>query len=195
MRDPYFGPIVPVRTQLRVAPWFILIVVALGVLEDHGIINLTGQAQSVIQQHHESQPGASARATADIPPGYLAAYRRAAGTCPHLTWSLLAGVGKVESDHGRVNLPGVRSGANFAGAAGPMQLGTGGKAGPTWQRYGDGVPGHVYQIGPASKAAARKLCNDGVRRGDIPGALYAYNPSWSYVAKVRAAARRYQRRG
>ncbi len=46
----------------------------------------------------------------------------AAQTCPGLPWSVLAGIGKVESDHGRANLPGVRSGSNSAGAEGPMQL-------------------------------------------------------------------------
>ncbi len=52
----------------------------------------------------------------DIPADYLAWYMAAAQTCPGLPWSVLAGIGKVESNHGRSTLPGVRSGANHAGA-------------------------------------------------------------------------------
>ena len=64
----------------------------------------------------------SSLARKDIPADYLSWYMSAAQTCPGLPWSVLAGIGKVESDHGRANLPGVRSGSNSAGAEGPMQL-------------------------------------------------------------------------
>jgi hypothetical protein len=33
---------------------------------------------------------------------------------------VLAAIGKVKTNHGRLQAPGVTSGANFAGAAGPM---------------------------------------------------------------------------
>lgn len=39
---------------------------------------------------------------ADIPAAVLAVYRAAVGECAGLGWSLLAGIGKVESDHGRI---------------------------------------------------------------------------------------------
>ena len=52
----------------------------------------------------------------DIPPDDLALYHAAARTCPGLSWGILAGIGKVESDHGRSPLPGARSGANRADA-------------------------------------------------------------------------------
>ena len=55
----------------------------------------------------------------DIPPQLLPVYQTAADSCPGLPWSVLAAIGKVETDHGRSTAPGVRSGANFAGAAGP----------------------------------------------------------------------------
>ena len=55
-------------------------------------------------------------------PTYLALYMGAAQTCPGLPWGVLAGIGKVESDHGQSTAPGVHSGANFAGAEGPMQF-------------------------------------------------------------------------
>jgi membrane-bound lytic murein transglycosylase B len=112
---------------------------------------------------------------------------------------VLAAIGKVESDHGRSRLPGVRSGWNSAGAAGPMQFGIGtGRAGNAWARYGADFDGDgrrsVYDPGDAIPAAARYLCaHGGPRRLDQ--ALYAYNHSWSYVAKVKAIAARYRTRG
>lgn len=60
--------------------------------------------------------GPSPNALADIPANYLALYQDAARVCPGLHWSILAGIGKVESDHGRSNAPGVHSGQNSAGA-------------------------------------------------------------------------------
>jgi membrane-bound lytic murein transglycosylase B len=129
----------------------------------------------------------------------LQLYRQAAGRCPGLSWAVLAAIGKVESDHGRSRLPGVRSGWNAAGAAGPMQFGIGvGRAGNAWARYGadldrDGRRS-VYDPGDAIPAAARYLCTAGAPH-QLDRALYAYNHSWSYVAKVKAIAARYRARG
>ena len=55
-----------------------------------------------------------------------------------MPWPILAGIGEVESNDGRSNLPGVHSGANGFGAAGPMQIGIGGAAGNIW----GGAPVH-----------------------------------------------------
>ena len=44
-------------------------------------------------------------AIAGIPPQYLMWYMDAAQTCPGLPWSVLAGIGEVESDHGRSPCP------------------------------------------------------------------------------------------
>ena len=64
----------------------------------------------------------TALAKADIPADYLVWYMDAAQTCPGLPWSVLAGIGTVESSNGQSNAPGVHSGHNFAGAEGPMQF-------------------------------------------------------------------------
>jgi hypothetical protein len=138
------------------------------------------------------QASPSRLARADIPGRYLGLYQQAARQdCPGLSWAILAGVGKVESDHGRARLPGVRSGWNRAGAAGPMQFGIGvGRAGNAWARYGTGRRADVYRPEAAIPAAARKLCADGAPRG-LDGALYAYNPSSAYVARVKRWAARY----
>ncbi|HUR23569.1 MAG TPA: hypothetical protein VMZ73_06830 [Acidimicrobiales bacterium] len=53
-------------------------------------------------------------------------------TCPGLSWTIPAAIAKVESDFGRSPLPGVHSATNAAGAAGPMQIGIGGRAGDTF---------------------------------------------------------------
>jgi hypothetical protein len=203
-QQAYYGPLVPLK--FKAAALFFLFVCAWGYSQDHHVHSLQGLAVAVLRDlsgvaqlvpaPHGStrQPGVSATGKAEIPGQALAAYKAAAGTCPHLTWSLLAGIGKVESNHGRSPLPGVHSGQNFAGAAGPMQMGNGtGKAGNAWGTYGDGVPGHVYQLGPAAKAAARMLCHDGVRAGQIRQAVYAYNHAGWYVDKVTSLARSYQR--
>ena len=138
------------------------------------------------------QPGPSRAAVADIPASYLRLYR-AAGARYRIPWPVLAAIGKVESDHGRTRLPGVRSGSNWAGACGPMQLGCvpHSKAGNAWARYGHGS---VYDPANAIPAAARYLIDHGARR-DLDRALFAYNPSRSYVAKVKQLARRYTTRG
>jgi hypothetical protein len=142
------------------------------------------------------QPRASGTARADIPGRYLGLYQQAARHhCPGLSWSVLAAIGKVESDHGRARLPGVRSGWNRAGAAGPMQFGIGvGRAGNAWARYGTGRRSDVYKPEAAIPAAARYLCAAGAPRR-LDAALYAYNPSWSYVARVKRVAARYTREG
>jgi len=164
----------------------ILAVLGYGVAGDLGL--LAPSADAKVRSVRLSRT-----ARTDIPAGYLRHYQRAARRCPGLGWAVLAAVGKVESDHGRARLPGVRSGANRAGAAGPMQLGIGGRAGPTWQHYrvdADGDGASVYDPADATAAAADKLCADGAAR-HLDAALYAYNPSWSYVARVKGWAARY----
>jgi hypothetical protein len=185
---------VAVRLGLRgtvvVVCLLVLAVLAYGVADDLGLLDARADATAGTRL--------SATARADIPAGYLRHYQRAARRCPGLAWTVLAAVGKVESDHGRARLPGVCSGANAAGAAGPMQLGIGGRAGPTWQHYRtdadrDGKAS-VYDPADATAAAADKLCLDGGPR-HLDAALYAYNPSWAYVARVKRWAARYTRGG
>ncbi len=45
----------------------------------------------------------SPTAESDIPPDLIAVYIDAARRCPTLPWTLLAGIAKLDSDHGRVN--------------------------------------------------------------------------------------------
>ena len=139
---------------------------------------------------------ASPTAQQEIPPNYLALYRSAADTCPGLPWSVLAAIGKVETNHGRLQAPGVTSGANFAGAAGPMQIGVGGKAGNTWAAYAvdaDGGGPSVYSPADAIFTAASYLCANGANKGaNVAGAIFAYNHADWYVTKVLAIASTYE---
>src|SRR5271165_4836585 len=78
-----------------------------------------------------AQPVASQAARNSIPANYLALFQ-SIGAQYKVPWVVLAGIGKVESDDGQTTLPGVHSGANAFGAAGPMQIGIGGAAGNQW---------------------------------------------------------------
>jgi cell wall-associated NlpC family hydrolase len=137
--------------------------------------------------------GPSVRALSDIPPAYLAWYLAAARTCPGLPWGVLAGIGKAESDHGRSAAPGVSSGANSAGAEGPMQFEP-----ATFARYAVDAD-HDTRLSPYDPAdaiytAAAMLCADGAASGTPAGvrqAVFAYNHSPAYVRQVLSWAARY----
>ncbi len=135
-----------------------------------------------------SAPAASSVATARIPPAMLALYQQAAATCPGLPWTILAAIGTIESDNGQSSLPGVHSGTNAAGAIGIMQFEP-----ATFAAYdepvppGGAVPPSPYDPADAVYAAARLLCASGASGGtDIAAAVFAYNHSASYVARVLA---------
>src|SRR5690348_5759868 len=134
-----------------------------------------------------------------VPPEYLQAYRQAAASFKlgDEGWSYLAGIGEVESDHGRSTAAGVHSGQNFHGCcAGPMQIHNGfGSGGGTWGAYavdgnGDGRL-DIYDIADAAPTAARYLRASGAP-GDWPSAIFAYNHSQNYVAQVLELASRYR---
>jgi peptidoglycan DL-endopeptidase CwlO len=179
------------RRSVILACLFVLAVTAYGVAQDLGLIDPPAQAAPT-GKPAARQPAPSRAAIADIPPGYLRLYRQAA-TRNRIPWPVLAAIGKVESDHGRVHLPGVRSGSNWAGACGPMQIGCvpHSKAGNAWARYGRGSP---HDPANAIPAAARYLVDHGARR-NLDRAIFAYNHSRSYVARVKQLAGRYARGG
>jgi membrane-bound lytic murein transglycosylase B len=179
------------RRSVILACLFVLAVTAYGVAEDLGLLEPPAKAAPA-RKPTAGQPGPSRAAVADMPAGYLRLYRQA-GARYRVPWPVLAAIGKVESDHGRTRLPGVRSGSNWAGACGPMQIGCvpHSKAGNAWARYGRGRP---HDPANAIPAAARYLVDHGARR-NLDRAIFAYNHSRSYVAKVKQLARRYARGG
>jgi hypothetical protein len=172
----------------------VLTVTGYGIATDLGLLDLPAAAHPATPRRPPTPTSQAAQA--DLPPGWLGLYRSGARHCPGLAWTVLAAIGKVESDHGRAQLPGVRAGWNHAGAAGPMQFGIGkGRAGNAWARFGrdydhDGRIS-VYDPGDAIPAAARYLCDAGAPHR-LDAALYAYNPSLRYVALVKRWAARYR---
>ncbi len=130
----------------------------------------------------------SRSALADIPPRLLALYQQAAATCPGLPWTILAAIGKTETDHARN--PHMVS---AAGAIGPMQFEP-----ATFTAYARPVPpGGANPPTPwdpvdAIYAAARLLCANGARDGrNLPAAIWAYNHDPAYVTHVLHIAATY----
>ena len=156
-----------------------------------------------------TQPAVTTAARNSIPADYLALFKQV-GQQYRVPWVLLAGIGKVESDDGRSSLPGVHSGQNGFGAAGPMQIGIGGASTNTWggapvhpaseavggvatDGNGDGVAS-VYQPADAIAGAAKYLLAHGVQN-NVSGAIFAYNHLQSYVQTVLYWAGTYSRGG
>jgi hypothetical protein len=122
---------------------------------------------------------------------------RAAGSQHGVPWQVLAAIGAIETDHGRLAAPGVRAGLNSYGCcAGPMQCNLTDGPPSTWQRYSvdgndDGTK-DVYDPDDAIHSAANYLRtllrNAG---GDIRQAIFGYNHSLVYVNDVLARSRTY----
>jgi cell wall-associated NlpC family hydrolase len=149
-----------------------LLVPALAIAAATGGINLSTPSQSAV---------------ADIPPSYLLLYQEA-GLAFDVPWELIAGVGKVECDHGRNPDPACwqEGKTNTAGAGGPMQF-----LASTWQTYGiaaggSGTPDR-WNAADAIVSAANFLKANGAP-DNIDAAVYAYNHSDAYVQQVLAWA-------
>jgi Transglycosylase SLT domain len=137
-----------------------------------------------------SQPS-SELALREIPAPYLRLYREAASRY-RLDWSILAGIGKVECDHGRDPDPSCShpGSVNSAGAGGPMQF-----LATTWAQYGadgdgDGVRDR-WDAADAIFGAASYLRASGAP-GDYRRAILAYNHADWYVSEVESWASRYR---
>lgn len=156
---------------------------ALVALAGLGLVGMAGAGTAALTS--DEIPSAAARA--QIPAAYLEAFQSAAATCPGLPWTVLAGIGRVETDFGADDH------ISSAGAEGPMQF-----MPSTFAAYAEPVPpGGATPPSPfdpvdAIYAAARMLCADGARGGaDVSGAVYAYNHTEDYVHEVLADAASY----
>ncbi|GAA4224186.1 NlpC/P60 family protein [Actinomadura meridiana] len=163
----------------------IALLVALVVLA----VVLIGAVTGLAPTSDACAPQASGPPVAGIPATYLTLYRKAA-TDYGIPWEILAAVGSIESDHGRSNAPGVHSGANHAGAGGPMQFLPG-----TWTAFGvdgdhDGRKDR-YKPADAIPAAANYLRHNGAPPR-MRAALFAYNHSSTYVDNVLNRAHKYK---
>jgi peptidoglycan DL-endopeptidase CwlO len=151
------------------------------------------------------QPTVSTAGKNTIPANYLYWYQKV-GQQYGIPWTVLAGIGTEESDNGQSTLPGVSSGTNSAGAAGPMQIGVDGAAGDQWggdpihpaSQVVDGVATDedggatvsVYDPADAIASAAKYLIEHGAQ-SDIQGAIFAYNHADWYVQAVLNYASEY----
>ena len=139
------------------------------------------------------QPAASTVAANSIPASYLHWFQLV-GLQYNVPWTVLAGIGKVESDDGQTTLPGVNSGANAFGAAGPMQIGIEGASGDAWATVAtveDGnPPASVYDPADAIAGAAKYLIAHGIQQ-NVPAAIFAYNHADWYVQEVLSWASTY----
>jgi Transglycosylase SLT domain len=133
----------------------------------------------------------STRAAAEIPARYLSLYRSAAERYG-LDWAILAGIGKVECDHGRARDPSctTEGAVNSAGAGGPAQF-----LASTWSEYGidgDG-DGRRDRWDPADAifSMANYLSAAGAPN-DYRKAIFAYNHAGWYVAEVEHWAALYR---
>ena len=132
--------------------------------------------------------GVSEEAQRDIPSHYLRLYKAAAERY-EVDWAVLAAIGKIESDHGRTSLPGVKRGRNTAGAAGPMQF-----TRKSWIAYGIDADGEgdirPHDPDDAVFAAASYLRASGAA-DSVHRAVLSYNPEPSYVRSVLTIADQY----
>lgn len=113
-------------------------------------------------------------------------YVAAAKTCPGLSWTVLAAIGGIESDHG------ADTAVSSAGAEGPMQFEPGTFAQYALDGDGDGLA-RIDDPYDAVYTAARMLCSDGAGRGGgaLTAALFAYNHAVWYPPEVLSLAERY----
>jgi hypothetical protein len=124
--------------------------------------------------------------TGGRPRTYRQLYQAAAKTCPGLSWTVLAAIGQIESDHGR------NSGPSSAGALGPMQF-----LPSTWKDWGEDADGdgqaNIMDPYDAVYSAARYLCAYGPGNGidALKRAVFGYNHADWYVDEVLALAVRY----
>lgn len=141
----------------------------------------------------------------DIPNLYLGLYQEYAGK----DWAIIAGIYKIESDHGQSHAPGVHSGVNsFGCCAGPGQFNLGG----TWQTWRsspqaniydprDAVPATVkmlrsfYAMSPSSRFYRGNDCSStyGLRNRRWVNAIMHYNKACWYVAEVAAWVHTYEK--
>jgi hypothetical protein len=168
----------------------VLVVIAIGLTAMVALLG-SGSLTGDLQQADVQEPGQSQLALTEIPPGYVRLYKLAAQRYG-LDWTILAGIGRVECDHGRDPDPAcTREGAvNSAGAGGPMQF-----IASTWAHYGvDGNgDGRIDRWNPADAiySAANYLRARGAP-GDYRSAIFAYNHAGWYVTEVESWAARYR---
>jgi len=129
----------PIIVGLMVMLLLAFLIVPMVVVGGAALLFAGGAGNCASTAANQAQPGVSAGAANSIPANYLKWFQRV-GLQFNVPWTVLAGIGKVESDDGQTTLPGVTqaSVSNAFGAAGPMQIGISGASGNSW----GGAPVH-----------------------------------------------------
>jgi len=181
---------IPGRVGAKLAAALIGVAGVLGLFSLMLVAALAG-AGGVSSSRGPSTFAVSARAAAEIPAQYLSLYQSAAKRYG-LDWAILAGIGKVECDHGRDRDPSctMEGAVNSAGAGGPAQF-----LASTWSEYGidgDG-DGRIDRWDPADAifSMANYLGAAGAP-SNYRKAIFAYNHADWYVAEVEYWASLYR---
>lgn len=183
-------PAIASRKPLKLAGTLLIVAAAAGFFALMLVASLLGMSTGSLANAPDSF-GASALAESEIPPLYLGLYQQAAKHYG-LDWAILAGIGKVECDHGRDPDPScTKEGAvNSAGAGGPAQF-----LASTWAQYGvdaDGKgPPDRWDPADAIYGMAAYLRASGAP-GNYRTAIFAYNHAGWYVAEVERWASLYR---
>lgn len=154
-----------------------------------GVSGVTAGSTGATAGADSGQGTAAGGGSPAIPPGWEVVEQHAASSCPGLSWTVLAAIGRVESDSGQSDAPGVHSGANEAGAEGPMQFEP-----ATFAAYATVGPGGVSPPSPydpidAIYTAAKLLCADGAAEpSTLADAVGDYDHSAVYVHTVLVLA-------
>ena len=195
----------PVIIGLVLAVLFGFLVIPMVVVGGATLLFSAGSGASCDTTTSTQQPGVSTAAANSIPSNYLKWFQKV-GLQYNISWTVLAGIAKVESNDGRTTLPGVNSGSNSFGAAGPMQIGIDGAAGNQWggapvhpasevvdgvatDEDGDGIAS-VYDPADAIAGAAKYLVAHGVQQ-NVSAAIFDYNHADWYVEEVLSWASSY----
>ncbi|MHB8694058.1 MAG: lytic transglycosylase domain-containing protein [Solirubrobacteraceae bacterium] len=194
------------RVRRAIAPVALLavsatVVIGVGGLPISTTAGAAGPAAAASTHPHSSRvaplgfvvvPAPSTYALQTIPRSYLKLYVRV-GNEYGLDWTMLAAVGQIESRSGTSSLPGVSSGTNYAGAAGPAQFEP-----ATWQRFGVDADGGG-QMNPYDPVDAITSMAAYLKASGAPQhwnqALVAYNHSQQYADTVTALSGRFTARG
>jgi len=190
----------PIIVGLLVMLLVAFLVVPMLLVGGESLLFAGGAGNCASTTSNAAQPGVSTEAANSIPADYLKWFQRV-GLQYNVPWTILAGIGKVESDDGRTNLPGVTkaSVSNAFGAAGPMQIGIGGASTNVWggaathpasevvngvatDEDGDGIAS-VYEPADAIAGAAKYLVAHGAQQSPA-AAIFAYNHASWYVQEV-----------
>ena len=190
----------PIIVGLLVMLLVAFLVVPMLLVGGESLLFAGGAGNCASTTSNAAQPGVSTEAANSIPADYLKWFQRV-GLQYNVPWTILAGIGKVESDDGRTTLPGVTQAtvSNAFGAAGPMQIGVGNASGNNW----GGAPVHpasevvngvatdedgngtasVYDPADAIAGAAKYLVAHGAQQNPA-AAIFAYNHASWYVQEV-----------